>query len=366
MSIFKFFLSSLKTESIGFKILTIFLVTTGLIITVSKVEAACLRSRSDRYSATANKIATGGGFLAIFVRRPPDPARILLGGAAVAGTSIGELVNDGIGIWWDPILEVIPNDPENIFTPISDTKIFEASDDLFRNLVLDINPELADLNINLADVKTLNELSPGLGDASINFFTSGVRAYVHVLQGAAAASQKPFGDPLIRSIASQLNNDLITYREATLEFASYLDQFDFFPELTANEFSEFLTNVKQNGATALPPGEVNLGEGIFDLANVRLKNRTLADVLVSQLSEGDITNETSLFPSDGFTLRQLLENGASQGGSFDIDCTTCDIAVPEPSSTLSLLALGTLGAASTFKRKLKSSKSSEKETTKVS
>jgi hypothetical protein len=38
---------------------------------------------------------------------------------------------------------------------------------------------------------------------------------------------------------------------------------------------------------------------------------------------------------------------------------------PEPTSTLSLLALGTLGAASTFKRKLKPSKSSEKETSKV-
>ncbi len=42
------------------------------------------------------------------------------------------------------------------------------------------------------------------------------------------------------------------------------------------------------------------------------------------------------------------------------------IRVPEPTSTLSLLALGTLGAASTLKRQLKSSKSSEKETTKVS
>jgi len=40
--------------------------------------------------------------------------------------------------------------------------------------------------------------------------------------------------------------------------------------------------------------------------------------------------------------------------------------VPEPTSTLSLLALGTLGAASTLKRKLTSSKSAEKQTTKVS
>lgn len=42
-----------------------------------------------------------------------------------------------------------------------------------------------------------------------------------------------------------------------------------------------------------------------------------------------------------------------------------NVSVPEPTSTLSLLALGTLGAVSTLKRKLKSSQSTEKETTKV-
>jgi hypothetical protein len=40
-------------------------------------------------------------------------------------------------------------------------------------------------------------------------------------------------------------------------------------------------------------------------------------------------------------------------------------SIPEPTSTLSLFAFGILGAASTLKRKLKSSKSTEKETTKV-
>ncbi|GBL14865.1 hypothetical protein MTo_02173 [Microcystis aeruginosa NIES-1211] len=39
--------------------------------------------------------------------------------------------------------------------------------------------------------------------------------------------------------------------------------------------------------------------------------------------------------------------------------------VPEPTSTLGFLALGTIGAGATLKRKLKSSKPSEKETTKV-
>jgi hypothetical protein len=43
----------------------------------------------------------------------------------------------------------------------------------------------------------------------------------------------------------------------------------------------------------------------------------------------------------------------------------CGEPIPEPSSSLSLLALGTLGAASTLKRKLKPSQSTEKETTKV-
>jgi hypothetical protein len=42
------------------------------------------------------------------------------------------------------------------------------------------------------------------------------------------------------------------------------------------------------------------------------------------------------------------------------------VHIPEPSSTLGFLALGTLGAALTIKRKLKPSQSTEKETTKVS
>ncbi|OPF15818.1 hypothetical protein B1L04_25750 [Microcystis aeruginosa KW] len=51
-------------------------------------------------------------------------------------------------------------------------------------------------------------------------------------------------------------------------------------------------------------------------------------------------------------------------GTENIDALEA-VATPEPSTFLSLLTLGTLGAASTLKRKLKSSKPSEKETTKV-
>ncbi|MFM7487917.1 MAG: PEP-CTERM sorting domain-containing protein [Cytophagales bacterium] len=48
------------------------------------------------------------------------------------------------------------------------------------------------------------------------------------------------------------------------------------------------------------------------------------------------------------------------------DPTEKPVPCPEPSQFLGLLALGTLAAASTLKRKLKPSKSSEKETTTVS
>ncbi len=55
---------------------------------------------------------------------------------------------------------------------------------------------------------------------------------------------------------------------------------------------------------------------------------------------------------------ELLSAGASAQGKTVA-------SVPEPTSTLSILALGTLGAASTLKRKLKPSQSIENETTKV-
>jgi hypothetical protein len=62
----------------------------------------------------------------------------------------------------------------------------------------------------------------------------------------------------------------------------------------------------------------------------------------------------------------VSKSGAYQVVSkFNDGFTATVVITPEPTSTLSLLALGTLGAASTLKRKLKTSKSAEKETEKV-
>ena len=69
---------------------------------------------------------------------------------------------------------------------------------------------------------------------------------------------------------------------------------------------------------------------------------------------------TGLLP--GVYNFQTLVPGVT--GAIENDKIT--VSVPEPSPTLSLLALGTLGAASTLKGKLNPCQSTEKETTKVS
>ncbi|NET44749.1 hypothetical protein [Okeania sp. SIO2B3] len=92
----------------------------------------------------------------------------------------------------------------------------------------------------------------------------------------------------------------------------------------------------------------------------------LPTIYQSDLSLDLINDEISfVFPEN-----ILLGSGFIANGSNDLNVSSSlDIEVekiPEPTFTLSFLALGTLGAASTLKRKLKSSKSSEKELEKVS
>ncbi|NET44748.1 MAG: PEP-CTERM sorting domain-containing protein [Okeania sp. SIO2B3] len=68
------------------------------------------------------------------------------------------------------------------------------------------------------------------------------------------------------------------------------------------------------------------------------------------------------FNSNILDLSNNLTISAISTGEVSVDGKK----IPEPTSVLSLLAIGTLGAASTLKRKLKSSKSAEKDLEKVS
>jgi hypothetical protein len=97
-------------------------------------------------------------------------------------------------------------------------------------------------------------------------------------------------------------------------------------------------------------------------------------VFGSPLPPGCGTPQNNICNSATFLLSSLnVPNGvasairvsSSSSNHPDISAAATPAAIPEPASTLGLLALGTLGAASTLKRKLKPSKSTEKETTKV-
>ena len=315
-------------------------------------EAVCLKRNSRRYSAAIDKGIKGTKIIPGGVA---ELTRVSVG----AGTGIGQLINLGLARWWDPILEVIPNDPNNIVTPLSNIELFALSDTLLQDFGNAVDPGS---DVTLGELQTtLNIFSPGMGDAAVNFFTSGVSSYFYVVQGAAAASQKPFGDPTIIQAANLVNQSLSTYQQATLNFATFLDDFEFSTPYVVDDYLSFLDNIKDNGSLGLPLSEVELGEEILSAANVFIQDKTLSNVLVEQLSEGDVDNEASLFPVGGFSPRQLLESGAED---FNLDVLECDISkatVPEPTSTLSLLSLGILGAGATLKRKVKRTHSTEKE-----
>jgi len=91
------------------------------------------------------------------------------------------------------------------------------------------------------------------------------------------------------------------------------------------------------------------------------------DDLISLLTPLDFKNFFTFRIAPDTDLVQLTENFTKSGSTgFTNGAGLTQEKIPEPSSVLGLLALGTLGAASTLKRKLKPSKSTEKETIKVS
>ncbi|WP_262382333.1 PEP-CTERM sorting domain-containing protein [Microcystis aeruginosa] len=95
-------------------------------------------------------------------------------------------------------------------------------------------------------------------------------------------------------------------------------------------------------------------------------NLNSSGTLTRTITAGDtftvnIKNQANIFFGGNLTRKAFMD------GIFTWNIQTTTVpTVPEPSTILGLLTLGTLGAASTLKRKLKPSQSTEKETTKVS
>ena len=126
-------------------------------------------------------------------------------------------------------------------------------------------------------------------------------------------------------------------------------------------------------------GTVNIASGLFTTIGATGTNCGVIAALGRDPASGTtyigcpntaFGNDNMLYAVDLTTGASVLSNAltgvTSSISGFSVAGEPSILKpVPEPTSTLSLLALGTLGAASTIKRKLKSSQSTEKETTKV-
>jgi hypothetical protein len=295
----------------------------------------CIVQRSKNYS-----YAVGLGVAAGSLGNANPVVQAVTRGVA-GGTAIGEFINWGISSWWDPAIEVFPNDVTNIVAPITDAQILAVADNLLGSFPGPL--------ITLGNLLSLNAVTPGMGDATVNLLTTGVRAAVHTAQGAAAFSHDGYGAPTVLQAATLLNSDLTAYRLALATFAPFLDQFNSDPAwqglatITTSGYLSFLANVQASGASALPPGEVALVDQILSLANVHLEGTTTAAGLTAYLSSGDTGNEAGQFPQGTYSIRMLLEANIS---TFDIDCKTCSIASPEACTSLLLgTGLALLGCA---------------------
>ena len=119
----------------------------------------------------------------------------------------------------------------------------------------------------------------------------------------------------------------------------------------------------------------DLGTGIGSLPDrVTLASASMTGVGTGTRYESEITfiDDLAALPtssSNNLNIQWDLSVFSETTGNFFLAKTTVPFfdvcCVPEPSAILSLLAIGTLGATSTLKRKLKPSQSTKKATTKV-
>jgi hypothetical protein len=113
-------------------------------------------------------------------------------------------------------------------------------------------------------------------------------------------------------------------------------------------------------------GDINPGdifqERFNDYFNQPVANLFPQTAQSKLIAEGSVVHQHNPKPDHSDFYRFTYTRPDANG---DIMFNFTGVHTPEPTSTLSLLALGTLGAASTIKRKLKPSKSAEDDTTKV-
>jgi len=303
-----------------------------------------------------------------------DPAR-----------EVDALANHGDALFWD----VIANQAALLFSTGSTTLLLPGDS---RAAVYNASPDYNQLGIHEKSVLFESigggidfwAKPPEIDQAGVNDL-DGLEVWSSV---SPTSSQYPspadptpddadmyslLGDPLINGIRTSV----WYYNPITQISNSYITAAQIAAAINRPDIANLANIIDLDGLMVWDGGNIGQWDNSDAiLFSVMPIDANLDGIITPNINGGDIDGGEIWSWQFGQPLAQFLNHGghlwdtafnvrqATGAVNENIDALEA-VATPEPSTFLSLLTLGTLGAASTLKRKLKSSKPSEKETTKV-
>ena len=294
-------------------------------------------------------------------------------GDTVTAREVDALANHGDALFWD----VIANQAALLFSTGSTTLLLPGDS---RAAVYNASPDYNQLGIHEKSV-----LVEPIG-GGIDFWATPPQidqAGVNDLDGlevwGGLADPTPndadmyslLGDPLINGIRTS-----VWYYNGGVS-TSYLNAAQIAAAINRPDIVNLADIIDLDGLMVWDGGNIGQWDNSDAiLFSVMPIDANLDGIITPNINGGDIDGGEIWSWQFGQPLAQFLNHGghlwdtafnvrqATGAVNENIDALEA-VATPEPSSFLSLLALGTLGAASTLKRKLKTFQSTEKETTKV-
>ena len=306
-------------------------------------------------------------------------------GDTVTAREVDALANHGDALFWD----VIANQAALLFSTGSTTLLLPGDS---RAAVYNASPDYNQLGIHEKSVLFESigggidfwAKPPEIDQAGVNDL-DGLEVWSSV---SPTSSQYPspadptpddadmyslLGDPLINGIRTSV----WYYNPITQISNSYITAAQIAAAINRPDIANLANIIDLDGLMVWDGGNIGQWDNSDAiLFSVMPIDANLDGIITPNINGGDIDGGEIWSWQFGQPLAQFLNHGghlwdtafnvrqATGAVNENIDALEA-VATPEPSTFLSLLTLGTLGAASTLKRKLKSSKPSEKETTKV-
>lgn len=154
------------------------------------------------------------------------------------------------------------------------------------------------------------------------------------------------------------------------EISAFATEGDFASASLSSSESTDLNNLGEMWSFQWYTNSTSPGTSVFDFTSnptLGLDDSQIEQDFLSKIVGDPLTGINRVVEPFSFSFDLLIPaNTAAEFTGTTINTAEGRVAAPEPASVLGLLALGTLGASSALKRKLKPSKPTEKETIKVS